>query len=179
MLSDIILLKKIKEGDIKAFEQLFRCFYSPLRLYAISITGRTDISEEIIQDLFYVLWEKRETIQILSSIKNYLYGAVRNRSLQYCEHRNVQIQHRDYVLSDNIGETDNLTPHQQLEYKELEKLINKVLDKMPERRLQIFRMHRFKGMKYAEIAQDLSISVKTVEAEITKALKSLRKVVLS
>lgn len=176
MLNDLFLLKNIKEGDIKAFEQLFRCYYSPLRFYATSITQRSDIAEEIIQDLFYVLWRDRQSIQILSSIKNYLYGAVRNRSLQYCEHRNIQNRHRESVLCEKL-EIQSTDPLQKLEYAELEQRINKTLQTMPERRLKIFRMHRFEGLKYAEIAKAFSISVKTVEAEITKALKTLRKVI--
>ena len=65
-------------------------------------------------------------------------------------------------------------PQEQIEYKELEALVNRTLEKLPERRLRIFRMHRFEGKKYAEIASNLSLSVKTVEAEMTKALRTLR-----
>lgn len=65
-------------------------------------------------------------------------------------------------------------PQEQIEYKELEALVNRTLEKLPERRLRIFRMHRFEGKKYAEIASSLSLSVKTVEAEMTKALRTLR-----
>ncbi len=174
MLNDFFIVRKIKEGDIKVFEGVFRRYYSPLCLYAAGITGRTDIAEEIIQDLFYVLWRDREGLQIFTSLNGYLYGAVRNRSLQYCEHRQVRDRHKDKTISEKVEISDS-TPEEQLEYKELEELINKTLGKMPERRLRIFRMQRFEGKKYAEIAKILSISIKTVEAEMTKALQSLRK----
>ena len=72
-------------------------------------------------------------------------------------------------------ESESYTPQDQLEYKELQSLVNRALGKLPERRLRIFRMHRFEGMKYAEIASSLSLSIKTVEAEMTKALQTLRK----
>ena len=78
---DLFVLKKIKEGDIKAFESIFRLYYTPLCLYATSITGELEVAEEIVQDLFYVFWKERESLPILRSIKNYLYGATRNRSL--------------------------------------------------------------------------------------------------
>lgn len=174
MLNEFFIVRKIKEGDIKVFEQVFRRYYSPLCLYAVGIVGRKDIAEEIIQDLFYVLWRDRQDIQIFTSLNGYLYRAVRNRSLQYCEHRQV----RDLYKSKTDSGTEEVsasTPEEQLEYKELDELINKTLDKMPERRLRIFRMQRFEGKKYAEIAKILSISIKTVEAEMTKALQLLRK----
>ena len=72
---DLFVLKKIKEGDIKAFESIFRLYYTPLCLYATSITGEQEVAEEIVQDLFYVFWKERESLPILRSIKNYLYGA--------------------------------------------------------------------------------------------------------
>lgn len=174
MLNEFFIVRKIKEGDIKVFEQVFRRYYSPLCLYAFGIVARRDVAEEIIQDLFYVLWRDRENLQIFTSLNGYLYRAVRNRSLQYCEHRQVCDLHKDKISS-TIVEVSQSTPEEQLEYKELNDLINKTLNKMPERRLKIFRMQRFEGKKYAEIAKILSISIKTVEAEMTKALQSLRK----
>ena len=172
---DLFVLKKIKEGDIKAFESIFRLYYTPLCLYATSITGEQEVAEEIVQDLFYVFWKERESLPILRSIKNYLYGATRNRSLQYLEHREVRYRYRNTVLARENPESESYTPQDQLEYKELQSLVNRALGKLPERRLRIFRMHRFEGMKYAEIASSLSLSIKTVEAEMTKALQTLRK----
>lgn len=177
MLNDLFILKKIKEGDIKAFENMFRCYYTPLRLYTMSIIGRSDVAEEIVQDIFYVLWRDRENLEIFVSVKGYLYKSARNRSLQYLEHCDVKHKYEDKVFSDNNTVIFASTPQEQLEYKELEELINYTLQKMPERRLQIFRMHRFEGLKYMEIAKSLSLSVKTIEAEMTKALQSLRKVI--
>ncbi|MDH6310237.1 RNA polymerase sigma-70 factor (ECF subfamily) [Dysgonomonas sp. PFB1-18] len=173
MLNDLIAFKKIKEGDIGTFEEVFRRYYAPLHLYSFSITGRRDISEEIIQDLFYTIWKDRENLNILRSVKNYLYGAVRNRSLQYIEHRNVQERHKEATLYQE-NELYDPTPHEQLEYKELEEVINRTLEQLPERRLKIFRMHRMEGKKYKEIADYFSVSVKTVEAEMTKAYQILR-----
>lgn len=86
MLNELLILTKIKAGDIKAFEELFRCYYSPLCWYAASITGRMEVAEEIVEELFYVLWKDREQLQIFQSVKNYLYRATRNQSIQYCEH---------------------------------------------------------------------------------------------
>lgn len=174
MLNDLFVLTKIKEGDVKAFEGIFRLYYAPLCLYATGITGSRDIAEEIVQELFYVFWKEKEKLQIFRSIKSYLYGAVRNQSLQYCEHLEMRNRYRETVLSGN-QESKPSDPQDELEYKELEILINNTLKKLPERRLRIFRMHRFEGKKYAEIASALSLSIKSVEAEMTKALQMLRK----
>ena len=172
MLDDFIVFKKIKEGDIRTFEKVFRQFYTPLCIYSFSITGRKDISEEIIQDVFYNIWKDKENIQILRSVKNYLYGAVKNHSLRYREHLLVQERHQEYVWNNN--EESDMSPQELLEYKELEGVVTNILKKLPERRAQIFNMHRMDGKKYTEIADFYSISVKTVEAEMTKTYHALR-----
>lgn len=174
MLNDIFVLNKIKEGDVKAFEGVFRQYYSPLCLYAASITGQMDVAEEIVEDLFYIFWKERERLHLFHSIKSYLYGAIRNRSLQYCEHQRVRMQYRETILANPVENADS-GPQEQIEYKELQAIITKTLEKLPERRLRIFKLHRMEGKKYSEIASLLSLSVKTVEAEMTKVLRALRK----
>lgn len=176
MLNDLFVLAQLKEGNVKVFEALFRQHYSPLCLYAAGITGSMEAGEEIVEELFYVFWKDREKLQLFHSIKSYLYGAVRNEALQYCEHREVRNRHRDKVLADSSsGAAAFSDPQEQLEYEELQALVNRTLAKLPQRRLRIFQLHRMGGKKYAEIATLLSLSVKTVEAEMTKALKVLRK----
>lgn len=176
MLSDILILKKIKEGDIKTFESIFRLYYRPLYLYALSITGRSDISEEIIQELFYNIWKDREDIHAFYSFKTYIYKSVRNKSLQYCEHRSVEDRYRDRVLINGsvFNSNDEENPHGILELKEFQALIDNTLKRLPRRCSKIFEMHRLEGRKYKEIAEVLSLSVKTVEAEMSKAYKLLR-----
>ena len=141
-MKDLLILTKIKDGDVKAFEQVFRLYYVPLCMYAASITGRMDIAEEIVQELFYVFWKERERLQLFHTIKSYLYGAVRNQSLQYWEHQDIRNRYRDAVLSRPDKDDTRDDPQDQIEYK--------------------------------EIASILSLSVKTVEAEMTKALRTLR-----
>lgn len=173
MLNDIFVLKKIKEGDIKSFENVFKLYYSGLMIYSFSITGRKDVAEEIVQDVFYKIWKDKENIQILHSIKSYLYGAVRKQSFQYCERQEVQERYRQKILSAEQN-THEENPEERFLIGELEEIINNTLKKMPLRRQQIFRMHRFNGKKYKEIADELSLSVKTIEAEMTKAYQALK-----
>ena len=173
MLNDFVVFKKIKDGDIKTFEKVFRQYYTPLCIYALGITGRKDISEEVVQDVFYNIWKDKENIQILRSVKNYLYGAVKNQSLRYHEHLLVQERYQEHILN-NINPETEPSPQELLEYKEMEVVVANILNKLPERRMKIFLMHRMEGKKYTEIADIYSISVKTVEAEMTKAYKELR-----
>ena len=107
------------------------------------------------------------------SVKSYLYRSVRNEAVQFCEHQEVKERYRASVRTES-GPGYSSDPHAHLEYEELRTLIRHTLDKQPRRRQQIFRMHRMEGKKYAEIALSLSLSVKTVEAEMTKVLRTLR-----
>ncbi len=173
MLNELMILAKIKDGDIKAFEEVFRRYYSPLCWYAAGITGDTESAEEIVEELFYTLWKNREQLEILQSVKRYLDRAVRNEAIQYCEHQDVKERYQTFVQTEKESET-SIDPHWQMEYKELQTLVQRILNKLPDRRKRIFTMHRMQGMKYAEIALALSLSVKTVEAEMTKVLRTLR-----
>lgn len=172
MRSDILTLNKIKKGDIKAFESLFKHYYTPLCSYAMSITGRMDVAEDIVQELFYVFWKERENIRLFHSLKSYLYGSVRNRAFLYLDHQEVRNRHREVILSQPTSEPDS--PQELFEYNELNQFVDQTINSFPERRKRIFHMHRIQGMKYAEIASELSLSVKTVEAEMSKALQTLR-----
>ncbi|MDR1723313.1 MAG: RNA polymerase sigma-70 factor [Tannerella sp.] len=174
MLDDILIFNKIKLGDVKTFETVFRSYYASLCLYSSSITGRTDVAEDMVQDVFYNIWKNRESLQIKLSMKNYLYGAVRNHSIRYIEQLALQKRHIEETLHETGSGTEP-SPQELLEYDELEGLINRILNKLPERCRLIFKMHRFGGKKYKEIADELSVSIKTVEADMTKAYCILQK----
>ena len=174
MQNETALLNEIKRGDIKAFENIFRQYYLPLYIYALSITHKQEIAEEVVQDLFYTWWRDREKMQITHSLKSYLYTAVKNKSLQHIKHNNVREQYRKMVLHIKHN-TQSTTPQQELEQQELETILNNALSKLPERQLMIFTLHRFEAKKYKEIAEMLSLSVKTIEAEMSKVYQTLRK----
>jgi len=170
---DRILIEKVKTGDMVAFEQLFKKYYNELCGYAYQYFRDRDTVEDIVQDLFYKLWQKRERLEIRSSFRAYLYRAVYNNTLQVLKEKNslqtIDDQQGNYevILSDEIFET--------VESKEIHQIIEKTLEKMPERVRKIFELSRFEGLKYREIAEHLSISIKTVEANMGKALKIFRK----
>jgi len=159
--------------DLRSFESIFRQYYQMLCSYAYRFVNDTDTAEEIVQELFYKLWEKRTELQITSSLKSYLFSAVHNRCLKFIEHRNVEAKYRTYYLQHG-SEIDN-EPQNSSNVRELQGIIENTLDSLPERCSRIFRLNRFDGLKYNEIAEKLSISVKTVEANMGKALKLLRR----
>jgi len=167
-----LVFKKIKEGNIQAFETLFRTYYEPLCRYAYSLVEDMNTAEEIVQELFYTLWKERQNLQIFTSVNGYLYRSVKNKSLQFLEHKRVRENYQKIYIENTNFETS--TPQEELEYKELEQQIEETLVHLPERRQKIFLMHRMERKKYNEIAQELQISVKTVEAEMSKALRELR-----
>ncbi|HUS86193.1 MAG TPA: RNA polymerase sigma-70 factor [Bacteroidales bacterium] len=176
MVTDREIIRRIRQGDIKQFESLFRSSYCSLLTYAATILKNRDTAEEIVQELFYVLWRDRKRINILTSLNGYLFRAVYNRCMHHVEHQKVVQRHADEYK--NISGIEYDDPAELLKYKELHERIVVIMDKLPERCARIFCMNRFEGLKYAEIAQELSISVKTVEANMGKALRELRKELL-
>jgi RNA polymerase sigma-70 factor (ECF subfamily) len=168
----LLIFKDIKDGNMGAFETLFRAYYEPLCRYSYLFVESMETAEEIVGDLFYTLWKERQKLQIFTSVNGYLYRAVKNKSLQYLEQKRVREDYRKIYIEHAVVETS--TPQEDLEYKELEQQIAQALAHLPERRQKIFHKHRVEGKKYNEIAQELQISVKTVEAEMTKALRELR-----
>ncbi|MDR3250615.1 MAG: RNA polymerase sigma-70 factor [Tannerella sp.] len=175
MPDDFAVFRKIQQGDIKAFEEVFRLYYTALWRYASGIAERDDVAEEVVQDVFYNIWKERENIELKTgSLKNYLYGAVRNHSLRHKQSVAALERYREYAADG--GETD-LSPQELMEYGELESVVGSALSKMPERRRTIFLMHRTEGKTNREIAAHFGVSVKTVEAEMTKSFRELRQAI--
>ncbi len=174
MPGDAEIIRRIRKGDAVQFESLFRSSYVPLVKYAKSIIRDHDTAEEIVQDLFFRLWKDKEKLEIESSLNGYLYRAVHNRCLHFIQHKKV-IEKYAYEMSASMTDSPD-NPNDTLNYNELQSRILRILDRLPERVGRIFCMSRFEGLKYSEIAQKLSVSVKTVEANMGRALKEFRKV---
>lgn len=165
-------LRKIRKGDLVSFEQLFHQYYPGLCQYAKSLLGKPEVAEEVVQDVFYNIWKNRVSLRIDRSLKSYLYRSAYNNSMMY-----LRKMRREYFLEDGSlvdQSLDSPDPSQVLQLNEVSALISKTLDRLPDRTREIFQMNRQEGLKYREIADRLSISVKTVEANMGKALKALR-----
>ena len=173
MTGDNEIIGRIRKGDIKQFESLFRSSYASLVKYAKTLIKDHDTAEEIVQDLFFRIWQNKEKIKIESSLNGYLFRAVHNSCLHHIEHLKVVERHEQEMTFVQNDESES--PAEILQYKELQSKIARTIEKLPERCGQIFCMNRFEGLKYAEIAEKLSVSLKTVEANMGKALKEFRK----
>lgn len=151
------------------FELVFREFYQPLCAFAYGYTNDPDIAEEIVQDTFTNLWGKAASIEIRTTVKSYLFGAIRNACLNHLKHEKVKQAHAEYEqLRVRNEQTDFM------ELDELQAHINRAMARLPEKCRQVFEMSRFEEKKYQEIADELGISIKTVENQMGKALKTMR-----
>ena len=159
---------QLKEGIESAFESLFKELYAPLSGYAVKYLKDLDHSEEVVQDVFCTLWEKRQTISITTSISAYLYTSVRNRCLnEIRRQKNTAIQINQEI--EEISDADS-----RIEEIELDQRIEQAVQDLPEMSRKVFEMSRYDGMKYKEIADKLGVSVKAVEANMSRALKKMR-----
>lgn len=161
----------IKNGDSKAFEQVFRSLYPALCGYALKILKDADLAEEMVQEVFYVLWKRKAQLQITVSLNAYLYRAVYNKCLHYLQHKQVVDKH---AQENQLSELSAYSADEAMYTGELYAIYKETLKELPLRCRQIFQMNRKYGFKYQEIADKLSISVKTVEANMGKALKAFK-----
>jgi RNA polymerase sigma-70 factor (ECF subfamily) len=151
---------------------LFKTHYQPLCRYANTYLKDPDGAEEVVQAAFIGFWEKRAGISIETSLKSYLYRAVRNACLNELKHEQVK---QKYLAGQNHEGEKTSAPSDQIAiHEELEDQVRKAIDRLPEQCRLIFTMSRFEELKYQEIADQLNLSVKTVENQMGKALKLMR-----
>lgn len=168
-ITDQSLVESIKNSNEGVFELVFNFYYSGLVVFAHQIIKDTTISEDIVQSVFMKLWETRETIDI-RSFRSYFIQCVKNRCIDHL--RSQQVKNK---FDNRVPESDHLVMDEDLWTKtELSDLIEQSVESLPPRCREIFRMSRYESLKIAEIADQLNISKRTVETQISKALKILR-----
>jgi len=172
-------LEQLKEGDSKAFESVFRFWYEPLVHFAEEYISDLESARNIVQNIFMKLWEKHELVNPDSNLKSYLYMATRNACLSHLRHIKVESSYFEKAIKNNEDlqlnyEALEELKLEQIDFSNLEKLIQDTIDSLPERCRQVFLMSRYEEMKNKEIAEKLNISVKAVEANITRAITKLR-----
>lgn len=172
VLSEQEIIGAIREGNERIFEETFRKYYQSLCNYANSILKEMDEAEEVVQNLFLSIWEKRSDLEISISLKSYLYRAVHNHCLNRIKHLKVREEYQQYAV--NFYDASYESVSQTVMKNELETKIEEAIKKLPEQCRLIFQMSRFEELKYHEIAEQLELSPKTVENQIGKALKILR-----
>ncbi len=162
----------LKEGDIKIFEEIYRLYYAPLCFYCTRYVGDLEEAKEIVQGLFLKIWIKRNELEINTSVKSYLYRAVQNYALNHLQQQKIK---QKYIIDKkHFPAYQSGNGQLKMEEEELKKVIKSAILKLPEKRRKIFELSRFEDMKYNQIAEHLAISVKTVEAQMSKSLSYLR-----
>ena len=171
-IDEFFLLSKLKEGNIKALEVIYNKHYRNLCLYLQMLFKNELLVEHIAQDIFIYLWEKRETLEIKTSLESYLYTAGRYKALNQIRDAKRQEIIRENLFAptaEYVNDLDSI-----LEVHELEKIIEDAIKTLPARCQQIFRLSREEDLSYKEIAELLNLSVNTVEGQMAIALKKLR-----
>ncbi|MFN8699940.1 MAG: RNA polymerase sigma-70 factor [Flavobacteriales bacterium] len=167
--TDELLRLSLKQGEQRAYEMIFKEWYTPLVRFADSLLGDADAAEDCVQRVFIRVWEKRTEIAIELSVKAYFYRAVRYACFNEIKHRKVKAEYSRGQIAQSVISTE-----MESGTGELEKAIARAVASMPDQCRKVFELSRFEGMKYAEIADSLNISVKTVENHMGKALRIMR-----
>lgn len=172
-------LENLKRGDSRAFESVFKFWYEPLVNFADEYISDLESARNIVQTIFMKLWEKHQLVDPDSNLKSYLYMATRNACLSHIRHMKVENAYfqnafknsEDLQLNYEALEELNID---QIDFQKLEQIIQETIDSLPERCREVFLLSRLHDMKNREIAEKLDITVKAVEANITRALTKLR-----
>ncbi|NIJ55568.1 RNA polymerase sigma-70 factor [Dyadobacter arcticus] len=166
----------VATGDYYAFRELFTNHYRSLCNYAMRVVVTREIAEEVVSDVFVKLWKNREQIEVHTSFQAYIYRAVRNQALDYLKLRVHRQNERESLESVqwNLSHADHFSPVEELSFNEFYAHIEGCIQALPRQCQLIFRLSREEGLRYRDIAERLKISVKTVETQMSRALKVLR-----
>lgn len=158
------------------FEKIYKLYYPKMIAFARNYISTNEDVENIVQDVFLVLWEKKDELELSCTLSTYLFTLVKNRCLNFLRHKLIEEEYNTQ-MKEEVG--FKLYALESLEYsyhseKELQEIIQRALDRLPERCREVFIKSRIEGLMYKEISDELGISIKTVENHIVAALKKLR-----
>lgn len=162
---------QIQNGDKEAFEIFFKGNYLKFCAFANQYTQNVDDAREVVQELFIYLWEHQQRLSEVKSIKTYIFSAIRYNSIR----KRKASREKTLEISDVPEEEVMVDFQSELEYAQLQEQILEAIDSLPPQCQRIFKMSRFERMTYKQIAEVLNISPKTVEVQISKALRGLQK----
>ncbi len=169
MALDLVL--RLRDGDEEAFRELFLSYVRVLISFVYGIVHDLPIAENIVQDVFVELWNRRRSLNPNSSIRPYLYTIAKNKAFKHLRHKDVERRHADETSQSDLFEP---SPEHSVISEERIAAIHAAIDALPEKCKLVFKMNRFQDLSYAEIAEVLDISKKTVEAHMSRALRELR-----
>ncbi len=166
------LLNKLQDGDEEAYELLFKEYYVRLVIYSDKMLQDKEAAKELVQDLFVNIYERRDRLNISTSLTSYLYKAAYNRCMNHIKMLKTKDKYIKEIESEFVSNTNNVEEF--IEQAEVEANLLKMISDLPDRCRLIFTLNRFKGLSNTEIAEKLELSKRTVETQISKALKILR-----
>lgn len=171
LIDELTLSSALKRGEEEAYRQLFDSYYGRLVLFANRMLNDLDLSRSTVQDVFVMLFDKKEEITVHTSLNSMMHQMVRNRCLNLLKRDKMKRAHHQQIFlqSDEIEQ-----PLETLEYQELENAIYSIVEDLPAQCKRIFKLSRIKGKSNQEIADSLQLSKRTVETQISNALKQLR-----
>jgi len=167
------LLRLVSNGDQTAFRQLYAFFYKRLFHFALALVKTRESAEEIVEDVFVRIWQKKEDLSAIRNVRVYLYTATKNSSLNYLSQKARQsiTEPFDHI---HVGLNDSaVTPEQILITAEIHQKIQKAVEALPPRCKMIFKLVREDGLRYKEIAEILNISINTIDAQMAIAVKRI------
>ena len=167
--SDVELLEKLASDNILAFEEIYSRYSKNMFLYAMNIFKNKEVCEDVLQNVFTDFWAKRREVKI-TNLKSYLFQSVKFQIFNHI--RNQKISNEDLSRLHIVDISANLT--QKIEFDELQKLINDLITRLPERCKLIFMLSRYEHKSNKEIASELGISIQAVKNQISKAIKQIR-----
>ncbi|RXJ52652.1 RNA polymerase sigma factor [Gelidibacter gilvus] len=169
--SEKTLIEGLRKGDEDSYKHLYNLFYPELRAYLNTVSGSIEVSKDLSQQVFIKVWKKRASLSINSSLKNYIFRIGYNLFIDLQRKNKKDLQLLDQLKHDALHEIVDL-PNDDLDKKI--RLVLSEIDKLPEKCKNVFLLAKKDGLKYSEIAEELNISIKTVERHMTKALRRLR-----
>jgi len=173
------IVMRLQGGDNAAFERVFESFYHRLYSFINQYVYDSEVTKNILQDVFLILWEKKSILLDDSNLNAWLYTVAKNKALKYLRHKEYINNHVEISF---LRQNENMLNASALDsintsefaFREIEIIIERTLSSMPDLVQAIFNLSRFENLKNREVAEKLNISEKTVEANITKSLKLLR-----
>jgi RNA polymerase sigma-70 factor (ECF subfamily) len=166
------LVKSLKKGDLRAFDELYKIYSSKLLYFTLGYVNTNEDAEDLVQEVFLTIWRKHKKIKEEHSFQSYLFTITFNAIKKYFRKKGVEKKQLDLFLKSKSTSSNNVLS--KVEFNDLTDQVEKIIDTFPERRKEIFRLSRESHLSNQEIADKLDITKKTVENHITTSLKDLR-----
>lgn len=167
-----LLASGIKNGNTDAFRQFYEMYSRKIYCFSFSYLKSRSEAEEVVQAVFVKIWENRNSIDLSLSLQSYMYKITTNHIYNLFKNKNI---HLKVSSESSFHETTDNSTQEQIYYNNLEENIHGLIEQLPEQRKVIFKLSRFHGLSHEEIASKLNLSVRTVESQIYKSLKYLKK----